>query len=197
MAGNTKRKTEPPASPGAWHAIRRFVALVLFVVLAAVGLYGAWLGLLMYFTQTMPSALVWRFVGCAVLAAAIFTVCVRIEPPPPRRKRRGKRWINVETPTQRQIWETAPGDFAEGIFAALGVMATPAMLFIGFGAVARRPEDFPDLVIATAVAAGAFALQGVFVSWRGRRMWDPPGQVRTAEQAPNTVVDDGMADSSK
>jgi hypothetical protein len=92
-----------------------------------------------------------------------------------RRKRRGKRWINVETPTQRQIWETAPGDFVEGIFAAIGIMAAPAMLFIDFFFLFEF-EDFVDLMLATAVCGGAFALEGAFIRWRGRNIFDPPGK---------------------
>ena len=143
----------------------------------------------------MPATSIWRFFGCAVLAAAIFTVCVRIEPLPRRRRRRGKRAIDIEAPTQRQIWETAPGDFVEGIFAAIGIMATPATPFIGFGFAAARYRDFPDLMIATAVAGGAFALQGAFVSWRGRRMWDPPGQLRAAKPELNAAADAGTSGS--
>jgi hypothetical protein len=113
---------------------------------------------------------------CAVVAAALYTISVRIEPLPQRRKRRGKRWMNVEMPTLQQIWATAPGDFVEAIFAAIGMMAVPAMLFIGFGSVVFHGE-VPDLIIAVVIGGGAFALQGAFVGLRGRRMFDPPGQV--------------------
>jgi hypothetical protein len=190
MARAAKSKTEPQEPQSAWHVARQVIAGLLFAIMVALMLYGAWLGLLMHFTKTMPVTSIWRFLGCAVLAAAIFTVCVRIEPPR-RRRRRGKRVINIEAPTQRQIWQTAPGDFVESIFAAIGMMATPAMLFIGFGFVAARYRDLPDLMIATAVAGGAFALQGAFVSWRGRRMWDPPGQVRAAKPEPKAAADAG------
>jgi hypothetical protein len=101
---------------------------------------------------------------------------------PCRIRPRGKRRVNVETPTRQQIWQTAPGDFAESVLAAIGMMAVPAMLFIGFGAFVAF-QDIPDMIIATGVCAGVFAIEGAFNKWRGRSMFDPPGQVRKAEQA--------------
>lgn len=159
------------------------MAGLLFAGAAGLMLYGAWLALLMHLSKSMPAGWIWQFFGCAVLAAALYTVSARIEPLPARRKRRGKRSINVETPTQRQIWETAPGDFIESIFAAVGMMAAPAMMFIGFGAFVAF-EDFPDFIVALAVCAGAFAIQGAFISWRGRNMFDPPGKAIKPKEEP-------------
>jgi hypothetical protein len=181
-----RAKTEPERAAethNVWHQVRQAIAVLLFAATAAVMLYGAWLALMMHFTKAIPAHAIGRYLVCAVLAAALFTLCARIEPLPVRRKRRGKRWINVETPTQRQIWETAPGDFIEAIFAAIGMMAAPAMVFIDFFFFVDF-EDFAHLMIATAVVGGAFAIEGAFISWRGRNMFDPPGAVRAPKQEP-------------
>lgn len=169
---------------GASHQIRRAIAYTMFAGVVALGLCGGWLALLMHLKKSMPGPWIGQFMACAVLAAAIYTICVRIEPLPVRRKRRGKRWINVETPTLRQIWETAPGDFVESAFAAIGIMAAPTMMLIGLGSFVAH-DDFLDLMIATAVCAGSFAIEGAFVSWRGRSMFDPPGQVRSPKAEPS------------
>lgn len=187
MARAGKTGTEAKAPQGAWSQARQAIVVLLFAASGALALYGAWLALLMHFTKAMPLASIGRFLGCAVLAAAIFTVCVRVEPLPARRKRRGRRWINVETPTSRHIWETAPGDFVESILALIGIMAAPAMMFIGLGTFADF-EDLPDLMISTTVSAGAFALEAAFVKWRGRSMWDPPGQVRRPGTEPKAAA---------
>ena len=179
MARAARAKTQAPPEQGkdAWHQARTIVAYLMFAAVAATMLYGAWLALYMHFSKSMPQYLVLRYFACAVLSAALYTICARVEPLPARRKKRGKRWINIETPTTRQIWETAPGDFVESILSAVGMMAAPAMLFIGLGSFIDF-EDLPDLIVATTVCAGAFAIEGAFVSWRGRSMFDPPGQVR-------------------
>ena len=182
MARAAKAKTAPQEPQGTWHTVRQGVAVVLFAGAAACLLYGAWLAFLMHLSKTMPATSVWRYLVCAVLAAALFTVCVRIEPLPRRRKPRGKRWLNVETPTTRQIWETAPGDFVESVLSAIGIMAMPTVMFITIGYFVAS-EDFPDYVIALVVAVGAFSLEGAFIAWRGRNMFDPPGQVRRVEKA--------------
>jgi hypothetical protein len=179
MARVPRAKAEPEAPKGAWHTGRQVVAAVLFAAAAACLLYGAWLGLMMHFTKSMPAWAIGRVLICAVLASALYTICVRIEPLPPHRKRRGNRWINVETPTLKQIWETGPGDFVEAIFMAIGMMTAPVLAFISFGYV-MLSSDFPDFIIAVVIGGGAFALEGVFVNWRGRGMFDPPGQVRKA-----------------
>jgi hypothetical protein len=59
------------------------------------------------------------------------------------------------------------------------MMAVPVVMFITIGSFIAA-EDFPDYIIALVVGAGAFALEGVFIAWRGRSMFDPPGQVRKA-----------------
>ena len=182
MARVPGAKTEAETTRDGWHTARKVAAGVLFAAAAACLLYGAWLGLRMHLSKTMPGWAFGHALICAMAAAALYTISVRIEPLPQRRKRRGKRWMNVEMPTLQQIWATAPGDFVEAIFAAIGMMAVPAMLFIGFGSVVSYGE-VPDLVIAVAIGGGAFALQGAFVSWRGRRMFDPPGQVRNEVRA--------------
>lgn len=187
MARAARARTEPQQAEDIRHQIRRAIAYVMFAGVVGLGLYGAWLALLMHLSKTMPDRWIAQFAACAVLAAALYTICVRVEPLPARRKRRGKRWIDVETPTLRQIWQTAPGDFIEAIFAAIGIMAAPAMMFIGFGAFIAH-DDFLDLMIVTAVCAGAFAIEGTFVSWRGRNMFDPPGQVRAAKAEPSQAA---------
>jgi hypothetical protein len=103
MARARKAKTEPQEPQNVWHTVRQGVTVVLFAAAAACLLYGAWLAFLMHASKSMPATWVWRYLICAVLAAALYTICVRIEPLPGRRKPRGKRWINVETPTTRQI----------------------------------------------------------------------------------------------
>ena len=177
MARVPKAKAETPKD--VWHTLRQVIAAVLFAAAAAGLLYGVWLGLRMYFSTTMPGWAISHVLVCAVVAAALYTISVRIEPLPPRRRRRGNRGINVGTPTTRQIWETAPGDFVEATLAAIGMMTAPVLALITFGRV-MLGEDFGAFIIALTICAGAFALEGVFVRWRGRNMFDPPGQVRKA-----------------
>ena len=179
MARVPKAKAQAETPKDVWHTVRQVLAAVLFAGAAACLLYGAWLGLRMYFSTTMPGWVVGLVLICAVVAAVLYTISVRIEPLPPRRKRRGNRWINVETPTVRQIWETAPGDFVEATLAAIGMMTAPALALITFGRV-MLGEDFGAFIIALAIGGGAFALEGAIAKWRGRNMFDPPGQVRKA-----------------
>jgi hypothetical protein len=157
------------------HQLREVVAVLLLCATAAVLLYGTFLGIRMHVSKAMPAWAIGHLVGCALGAAALFTIGSRIEPLPARRNRRGKRWINVETPTQRQIWETALGDFVESILTAIGIMGTLVMLVIDFFLVAGD-GDFLDMFIALSVGVGGFALEGAFVKWRGRTMFDPPGK---------------------
>ena len=204
MARARKAKTEPQEPQNVWHTVRQGVAVVLFAAAAACLLYGAWLAFLMHASKSMPATWVWRYLVCAVLAGALYTICVRIEPLPGRRKPRGKRWINVETPTTRQIWETAPGDFVESVLSAIGMMAMPVVMFITIGSF-MAAEDFPDYIIALVVGAGAFSLEGAFIAWRGRSMFDPPGQVRKAvveakaepASTRNIEIGDSVADAEE
>lgn len=181
MATAGKATTDPQDAQEPWRNVRQAVAWVLFATAAAALLYGAWLALLMHFTKSMPGVAINRFFLCALAGAALYAVAVRVEPLPARRKRRGKRWLGVDTPTTRQIWETAPGDFLEGILCAIGMMAMPTVMFITVGLLVAW-NDLPDYIVALGVAVGAFALQGVLVKWRGRRMFDPPGRVRKADK---------------
>ena len=176
-AGPANRKPQVPAEPpSTMHQAREAVAVLMACGAAALLLYGAFLGIRMHLGKAMPAWAVWHFLACAVFASALFTVGTRIEPLPARRRRRGKRALNVDTPAQRQIWETAAGDFVEGTLAAIGMMGTAVMLFIDFFLLMGDPE-FLDMLIALAVGVGAFLMQAAFRKWRGRSMFDPPGKV--------------------
>ena len=175
-AGTAHVKPQASAQlPGAMHQLREVVAVLMACGAAALLLYGAVLGVRMHFSKTMPAWAVGYFFACALVSSALYTIGSRIEPLPARRKRRGKRWLNVETPTQRQIWETAPGDFIEGTLAGIGMMGVAVMLVIDFFFVVGD-ADFVDMFIALAIGGGAFGLEGAFVKWRGRNMFDPPGK---------------------
>jgi len=176
-AGTANVKPKAPVQPpGALHQAREVVAVLMACGAAALLLYGVFLGIRMHLGKAMPAWAVWHVLACAVFASVLFTIGMRIEPLPARHRRRGKRWLNVETPTQRQIWETAPGDFVEGTLAAIGMMGTAVMLFIDFFLLMGDP-GFLDMMIALMVGVGAFALEGAFRKWRGRSMFDPPGRV--------------------
>jgi len=69
----------------------------------------------------------------------------------------------------------------------------PVLAFITFGYV-MLSSDFPDFIIAVVIGAGAFALEGAFVNWRGRGMFDPPGQVRKRPSEPEPEPKPGKAD---
>lgn len=157
------------------HQLREVVGVLMACGAAALLLYGAFLGIRMHFSKTMPAWAVGYFFACALASSALFTIGSRIEPLPARRKRRGKRWLNVDTPTQREIWETAPGDFVEGTLAGIGMMGVAVMLVIDFFLVVGD-ADFVDMFVALMVGACAFGLEGAFVKWRGRNMFDPPGK---------------------
>ena len=182
-AGTANAKPQAPAQPpGALHQLREVISVLMMCGVAALLLYGAFLGIRMNFGRAMPAWAVGYFFGCALVAAALFTIGSRIEPLPARRQRRGKRSLNVETPTQRQIWETAPGDFVEAFLSAIGMMGTGAMLVIDFFLVVGDAGDLVGMFIALGVGVGGFALEGAFVKWRGRSMFDPPGKVRPPKE---------------
>jgi hypothetical protein len=73
------------------------------------------------------------------------------------------------------------------------------VMFITIGSF-MAAEDFPDYIIALVVSVGAFSLEGAFIAWRGRSMFDPPGQVRKAvaeAKAEHIEIGDSVADAEE
>jgi hypothetical protein len=80
-----------------------------------------------------------------------------------------------------QIQEAADGQSAQGghpVRRGIAYLALSDFAMVDDA----TTEGFLAFLVATGPCAGAFGLQGAFVAWRGRSMFDPPGLRRAPKR---------------